>query len=85
VDVSLLIRQRLSELSLEQKDLAVAAQVTDGLCAPIRRAGTSTRLRDTRSCRRWTASTTVPVFTTMHRRRMASSFEQISIPRSGQP
>src|SRR5213594_205683 len=32
-------------------------------------SGNSTRRRDTRSCRRWTLSTTAPAFTTMHRRR----------------
>jgi transcriptional regulator with XRE-family HTH domain len=35
VDVSLLIRQRLSELSLEQKDLAAAAQVTDSYISQL--------------------------------------------------
>jgi len=35
VDVSLLIRQRLTELGLEQKDLAVAAQVTESYISQL--------------------------------------------------
>jgi len=35
VDVSLLIRQRLSELHLDQKDLAVAAQVTESYISQL--------------------------------------------------
>ena len=54
-----------------------------GLCAPIPRAGTCTRRRDTRSCRRWTLSTTVPASTTTHRRSTVSSFERMLTPRSG--
>src|SRR5438876_11606219 len=35
VDVSLLIRQRLKELGLDQKDLAVAAQVTESYISQL--------------------------------------------------
>ena len=35
MDVSLLIRQRLSELDLDQKDLAVAAQVTESYISQL--------------------------------------------------
>ena len=35
LDVTLLIRQRLSELGLDQKDLAVAAQVTESYISQL--------------------------------------------------
>jgi len=59
--ISLFFRYALSLTAWE----TVRGNHMASCCAPqFRRAGTSTRRRDTSSCRRWTLSTAVPAYTT---------------------
>ena len=51
-----------------------------GLCVPICRREPPPDGGKTRPCRPWTLSTTVPAYTTMHRRRTVSSFERTLDP-----